>query len=91
MKTKIIAPTAEQIADRKRLRLICEWFNDLNTQLAAGECLATDVRAEIDAQNFDRSDLMAIRNRPGLWAVGDPYRWLWILHRYQNSATGKIA
>lgn len=73
-------------ATRKRLRLICEWFEKFNTKITKPDFgkLTPEMRAEIEAQNFRSDDLMAIRNSPGSWTLRDPYIWLWILHRYQN-------
>jgi hypothetical protein len=76
-----------EIETRKRLRTICEWFDGLNERAAASQPengLSPEVVAEISAQGFDRGDLMAIRQTPYMWALKDPYKWLWILHRYQN-------
>jgi len=80
-------PTEEEIATHKRLRQICDWFKDLNARVAAShpvQGLTPKVVQEIAAQNFQRADLMAIRNAPHKWTRADPYKWLWLLHRYQN-------
>jgi len=81
--------TATEIdpALRKRLRLICEWFAKLNERTHSKNFyngLSPEVIAEIEAQEFDPADLMAIRDTPHRWTLGDPYLWLWLLHRYQN-------
>jgi len=86
MKTKFTPPTEEEIATRKRLRLICEWFAGLNHRIVnpPDQGLPKEVLQEIAAKNFDAGDLMAIRDRPHHWTRSNPYQWLWILHRYQN-------
>ena len=93
MKEKITMPTESEIATRKRLRLICEWFSALNQSVSSrGESWETVEKrafAEVEAQHFDRADLVAIRGCPGKWTRGNPYEWLWILHRYQNSKQSK--
>lgn len=86
MKAQIYKESPEEIATRKRLRLICQWFADFNKQGlgAEADCLNDSTRAQIDAQGFAFGDLVAIRNSPGSWHLGNPYEWLWILHRYTN-------
>jgi hypothetical protein len=36
-----------------------------------------------EAENLKRGDLMAVRNKPYMFH-GEPYNFLWVLHRYQN-------
>jgi hypothetical protein len=88
MKSRIATSTPQEIEFKKRLRLICEWFDSLNGRMPsiddADRGLPQSVIDEISAQQFDRTDLMAIRATPGKWTLRDPYKWLWILHRYQN-------
>lgn len=88
MRTKPHQQTEQEVATRKRLRLICEWFQALNGEIAKSQLpeqgLPLEMVAKITAQNFDRADLMAIRGRPHYWTKSNPYEWLWILHRYQN-------
>lgn len=84
-------PSPLQIETNKRLRLICEFFYNLNERLIgiskpSDSGLPKNIISEIEAQNFDPSDLMAIRNTPGKWTRRNPYQWLWILHRYQNKS-----
>lgn len=92
MRKKIQTPTEAEIATRKRLRLIGQWFNTLNIRLVAnssvpdGDGLPAPIRKEIDEQKFEPADLMAIRNEPFKWTRSNPYQWLWLLHRYQNSS-----
>ena len=89
MKTKFSPPTAAEIATSKRLRTICDWFNELNGRISGSQPetgLTENVVQDIQSQNFDRGDLMAIRNTPHKWTRHDPYQWLWILHRYQNKS-----
>ncbi len=38
----------------------------------------------IREHDITNGDLMTIRNTPGKWCRGNPYDWLWMLHRYTN-------
>lgn len=79
----------EIVKIRKRLRKICEWFEALNSRSGADqpdEGITEALREEIQSQNISKADLAAIRATPFKWTRGNPYEWLWILHRYQNTS-----
>jgi hypothetical protein len=85
-------PTASEVALRKKLRLLCEFFANLNAEIVGDaewdETLTPElvarIRAYLAEHQIEPADLMAIRNRPGHWCHGNPYEWLWLLHRYLN-------
>jgi hypothetical protein len=89
MRTYPALPSKEELETRRRLRQICDWFAALNfrTELVVvpKKGLPQWAIDEINRQHFNAGDLMAIRNTPHKWTKSDPYKWLWILHRYQNA------
>jgi len=90
-------PTETDVALRKKLRLLGEFFASLSAthpkkwygmdrdpnHLPPRTVAAVQTYAR--EHGIENADLMAVRDRPGHWCrMSQPYRWLWLLHRYTN-------
>ena len=88
--------------DATRIRTACLWFEVIAKEESTKKSLSMRQgvgglrRAVVEkikayeAENLKRGDLMAVRNKPYMFH-GEPYNFLWVLHRYQNHRPNMVA
>jgi hypothetical protein len=95
VRTRTKPPTETEIATNKQLRLLCQQLETIAATVTGSETadsvpdqLPVRIVDAITALQADRADLMAIRQTPFKWHH-QPYRWQWMLHRYQYTYVGR--
>jgi len=96
MKSRIYMPSQHELATKKRLRAVSDFFSKIEVERSGPaegvryeepnwlpDSMVKEIADYVQANSITNADLMAIRQTPTLWHH-EPEPWLWILHRYTN-------
>jgi hypothetical protein len=81
----------QEVLIRKRLRPLIAELRAQAADYASTRGLSADERASVmikafmNANGFEFSDLVALRERPYFWDMHHAEQWNWLLHRVMNT------